>query len=350
MGPEVWVPVKSWRVRLLQGIVTASVLLTCGWSAPALEASEPLTLGLAGPEMGNDFPIDHAPISCVARDQHAVVNARTRVETSRMQVHFRVPSQTLWYRTAMRQDGADWTAILPRTTAATFEYRIEMASPTLGDSASTPAFSVDVVADLERCQTGFVPSVQTPIIVRVPQGAPLIPPVPAGFSPVGVVGANEAVVPSSSSKGRLVAAAALPMAVVAGIAASSSQESGPKATPVGDVGFKFAGVQPADGYISLSGTRLFWSLDVDHTTRTPVSYGCVLELLADSRSCAFASGFFSASGNDDAIQRVTLSGPLRATCPSDFTATGVRVSVQSLALNSRIVFEATVPARFEVGP
>ena len=70
----------------------------------------------------------------------------------------------------------------------------------------------------------------TPIVVTVPEGAPLVPPVPAGLSPAGVTAAAER---PRSKKGLKIAGAAAVVAVGAATAVgvSASNEPEPAAVP-----------------------------------------------------------------------------------------------------------------------
>jgi hypothetical protein len=287
--------------------------------------------------------IEHAPIACAVADRHVVVSARTPAPPGRLQVRFRVPGESHWYAIDMRPEGGAWTARLPRVTRDRFEYQILLQGPTLDAPSVTASHLVDVVGDPAACSTSSVAAVDSQILVHVPDGAPLVPPVPPGFSPVGVLAVSE-VEEGGRSKLLLAAAAVVPLGVgAAAVAASSSGGSTPKAEPVADPRFKVGALQPPGGPLSLTGARLVWTVDLDHPTRVPVFYGWTLDLLVGSTRCATMTGFFQAAGTN---QR-TLTGLLRATCPLSFEADAVRVTI---TLGNDPVHEVTLPASYQVGP
>lgn len=320
-------------MRKVGGGMTAAGLLAA-WTAavPALA------------QAGDPSAIEHVPLACAVRDRHPVVRARTEAPAARMQVHFRAPGEGPWYAIDMRTEEGAWTARLPRATRSSFEYRIARQEPALG-TVTTATFTVPVVAEPGGCAEPSLSSVESQILVSVPEGAPLVPPVPAGFSPVGVLAFVEEA-RSPRSKLVLGAVVALPVAVGAFVVSAGSGNSEAKSEDLMiDPAFKFDGLQPSGGPLSLTATRLFWLVDVDHATRAPVFYSWTLELLAGSTPCANMGGFFQAAGAGG--QQRNLTGTLRGTCPTPFHATGVRVTV---SLGPRVLFQTTAPASFEVGP
>jgi hypothetical protein len=286
-----------------------------------------------------DPVVEHVPLTCAVADRHAVVTARTE-GAARMQVHFRAPGDGPWYVVDMRRDAGAWTARLPRATRASFEYRVARQEPTLA-AVTTPAYTVPVVSEPGGCSEPSLASVESQILVSVPEGAPLVPPVPFGFSPVGVLAFVEETRPPRS-KLVLAGIVAVPVGVATLAATSGRPES--KSEDLGvEPAFKFNSIQPAGGPISLAGTRLTWLVDIDHAARVPVFYAWTLELLVGSSSCASTIGSFQVAG----AQQRTLSGGLRGTCPVPFTSSAVRVGI---SLGTRLLYQAVIPASFAVGP
>ena len=72
-----------------------------------------------------------------------------------------------------------------------------------------------------ECDIAGRASVDAPIVVTVPAGAPLVPPVPAGFSPAGVVAAE----PPKRSSLPLKIAGGVAAAAVIGVTAAATAET-----------------------------------------------------------------------------------------------------------------------------
>ena len=136
----------------------------------------------------------HHPIECVPSGRYArvIASGAPAESAARAELQFRVRPDAAWYGVAMTADGGSWSAALPRPVPplTQFEYRIVMTAPDLG-TAETAALPVRVADDPAQCAAQSSIAVAAPIVVRVPAGAPLVPPVPPGFSPAGVVAPAE---------------------------------------------------------------------------------------------------------------------------------------------------------------
>lgn len=142
---------------------------------------------------GAGIAIRHDPIPCVATDRYARI-AATPVPPETVvgaELQFRDTDAGGWYGVRMARDGGRWTGLLPKPTRSLqrFEYRIVMTERDLSTRESDAVF-VRIGDAAAPCQVDSQAAVSSPIVVRVPDGAPLMPPVPAGFSPAGVVAAQ----------------------------------------------------------------------------------------------------------------------------------------------------------------
>ena len=129
----------------------------------------------------------HEPLSCAAPDGYAHVSARgvPAEGVASGEVRFRVDPRGAWYTVRMTSAGGEWTAALPRPQSLLkgFEYEVALTG-TDAQSVTRGPVAVEVRRDCPAAGT----AVAEAIVVQVPPGAPLVPPVPAGFSPVGVTG------------------------------------------------------------------------------------------------------------------------------------------------------------------
>jgi hypothetical protein len=198
----------------------------------------------------------HDPVPCVGADRYATVSARATDATAvaRAEVEFRAAADGGWYAVGLARGGDSWSGVLPRPTPRTgrFEYRVVMTG-TDGQRQETAPFGVRV-EDPDRCPTRGSASIPSRIVVRVPPGAPVMPPVPPGFSPAGAV----AFVPPApkSRKTALIVGGGV---VAGGIAAAAGGSGGAPRT-FGTPEFTlFSTRPPAGATVSL---RSFLTLEV----------------------------------------------------------------------------------------
>src|SRR5688572_29344490 len=126
----------------------------------------PVAAGAATPE------IEHTALGCTPVDRYARIAGRSVARAGRAELQFRSGAAGGWYSVRMTEHGGEWTAFLPRPTSARqIEYRIVMTG-----SDSVSATSPDItVAVQEACDSDAQPSVPSPIVIRVPEGAPAVP-------------------------------------------------------------------------------------------------------------------------------------------------------------------------------
>jgi hypothetical protein len=214
----------------------------------------------------------HQPIECVPSGRYArvVANGAPAESVARAELQFRVRPDAAWYGVSMTAEGSSWSAALPRPVAplTQFEYRVVMTAPDLG-TTETPALSIRVVEDPAQCTASSTIAVAAPIVVRVPAGAPLVPPVPPGFSPAGVAAPAE---PKAADKRKVVKWIAGGAAAAGIAAAAAGVGSGPPEAPeVSD--FRVSGISPTPGSeISISGDQVSVFVEVSGEPRESLTF------------------------------------------------------------------------------
>jgi hypothetical protein len=168
--------------------------------------------------------------------------------------HVPVPASSPWYAVAMMREGDRLSAVLPRPrmSVGKVRYVIEVT-----DAAAAVARDeehvVEVVGAANACGAGDVaPRVETAqVVVEVPPGAPLVPPVPQGFSPVGAsaVEGSLDLVRKSRHKGLLLALGG----VALGGAAAASQLSAESPPQVESSGPPIPGFTLVNTFPSMGG-------------------------------------------------------------------------------------------------
>ena len=106
-----------------------------------------------------------------------------------MRVAFRPDGAHVWHGATAEAAADGFVATLPRPrlSARMVLYRFE-ATRSGAAAVTSIEYSATVVADAGACAGALADSVQSArVLVDVPPGAPLVPPVPAGFDPVGAV-------------------------------------------------------------------------------------------------------------------------------------------------------------------
>ena len=142
------------------------------------QSSRPLTIRTAHPAcfVAAGFPVIRALIEPADAVEHAMVM-------------FRPEGYPLWYQVPMRRTGEGFMGVLPkpRPSARRIYYMVEVLSPGRprgrGQQLSAP-----VVEEASACAGSPAETVESAAVgVKVPKGAPIVPPVPPGFVPVGAV-------------------------------------------------------------------------------------------------------------------------------------------------------------------
>ena len=230
-----------------------------------------------------------------------------------------------WYSVAMARAGAGFEAYLPRPTRrmARVEYRVVMTGADAKASA-TPAHALAV--DPACGSSDAVVEVAAPIVIRVPPGAPPVPPVPAGFSPAGVVAAEEKRGLSTGRK--LLAGAALAGAIGAGTAVVATSEPPPAISA--PIEFTLFDVQPSPGnVITASGAGLFVAMRVVGGERVPGSLIWDVELFAPgvAAACARMRGVAELGAGRPGV--VFLDAPLEIAgpCGQSFDVDRLRILI-----------------------
>jgi hypothetical protein len=204
------------------------------------------------------------------------------------------------------------------------------------------------VADAAACgdSAASTTAAAAPIAVRVPRGAPLVPPVPAGFSPVGVVAVVDPVRRSMARE--LVIGAGLAGGIVAGVVLGAGSLEQPER--VTDLpGFRFAGTMPLAGSVLSAGDQLSAFLLLTGRTTRPFAFVWSFDMLeaGGDRVCASMGG--PASIESTLPVTVTLTGPLTraSACGERFDVDRARLRV---LVDGRLVFDeiqAPLPFHFE---
>ena len=325
-----------------------------------------MTAGLAGQLMAlalaasvpasaaGRIAIDHARVDCVPYDRYPRIAATGApadgVATAQLQ--FRAGGDGGWYSVGMAAEGTAWSAFLPRPIRplARLEYRIVMRWSDAGEAA-TAVNVVRVGGDPAECSGAVLSSaaLAAPIVVRVPEGAPVVPPVPAGFSPAGVVAVEEAA-RKTSGLTKLAVGTALAGGVAAGALFGNGAFGQPpelSLTP----GFRFSGIAPVPGSVlSSSSGQLSVFVLVTGRSNLPLDFNWVFELMGVGVEsvCLSMSGRLNVAASLPAT--VTLVGPLFprvASCGERFDVDRSRLRV---IIRGQTVFDevqAPLPFHFE---
>jgi hypothetical protein len=221
---------------------------------------------------------------------------------------FRPEGYALWYQVALQRTAEDFVAVLPkpRPSAQRIHYFVEAHGQ--GGRARSPEAVLRVVEDPSECTGPVAAAVESAsIVVRVPRGAPPVPPVPPGFVPAGARSAPDTA--RRRLRGNLLVAGGLAAAV-----------GGLVAIPHGDT--PAAGPQPAPNQIQYldsvppPGSRLSLSDAPTMTLRVRVRVGqpvgpglirmSLFRQVAPGAPCAVLLG--SHAGFQPGTQDVTISG------------------------------------------
>jgi hypothetical protein len=235
-----------------------------------------LALATAAPA-ASALEVVHQPLACASPDGYVRITARgvPADGVAAGEVRFRASAAGAWYVVRMGPAGEDWAASLPRPLAslARFEYEVALTGAD-ANAAATGPIAVAVRADCAAARAAA-----EPIAVLVPPGAPLVPPVPAGFSPVGVTG--PAVVKKGHGGLKVLGAVAVAGAGAGVAAAVGSTSHAPPEEPQ-VLTFTFDGVTPQPGTTLTAGSTLTVFLRVSPQPRRPLSLQWTMQLVSPS--------------------------------------------------------------------
>ncbi|HET8647967.1 MAG TPA: hypothetical protein VFO85_20900 [Vicinamibacteria bacterium] len=303
---------------------------------------------LAAPAEGA-VALRHEPLACVPANRYALVSAAGEPagQVAGLTVQFRTDAAGGWYGVAMANENGTWSARLPRPAAAlaAFEYRLLLTS-TAAEVTEGPVHPVRV-APPEECEAPSArPSIATPILVNVPPGAPLVPPVPAGFNPTGVVAAQPP--PRPPSKAGKIGLGAVAAVVGGAAAAGVLLAAGPEPPPPPLPTFSFNGTTPQPGSVlSLSRTPFAVFVLLSHPPHRSLNLEWRVELLREGSGplCVVMQSVYTAAIDT----RVTLTAPMAATgtCGERFTVIALRLIMQ---MGTSRVYDALHALPFEVEP
>ncbi len=283
----------------------------------------------------------------------ALIEPYETVESAR--VFFRPEAYPLWYQVPMRRDGEGFIAVLPkpRPSAQRVHYFVEATAPG-HPQARGQQHVVPVVEEAAQCTGAPGETAETAAVaVRVPKGAPMVPPVPPGFVPVGAVNLEN----PERQKGPLPLIIAGGFAAVVGgvFALPGAHREAPAEGSRDEIVF-IDSTPPPDSRLSLSsGPGL--AVRVRIRTRRAVGPGNVRVVLFRSFAggpeapCAVlvsAHAGFSA----DTPQEVVVSGPFQQAqvCqPSDRLRLALEENGQ-VVVSTGLSSPADYPARYFIDP
>jgi hypothetical protein len=292
--------------------------------------------------------IAHQPLPCVVADRFVRIAARGTPPPRSAEVQFRTDADGPWYALAMTAGNGEWSAVLPRPMASLtgFEYRISMAGEG-GETSQTPAYAVKVGADAAACGAASLSAVDASIAVRVPYGAPVVPPVPRGFNPSGVTGTAEPAPPEGPKKALLIGGA---VAAAGGVAALALGGGSDAAAPPDLPEFTLEGSIPASGStVSVSRDTIQVLVRMDREPTEPLT----LDWRVEWRATAAGFVCVTMAGTFNGAQRPTglvLTGPFLYI---PFCGTnGFDAAFAHLVINTggHNAFAQTVPLNFRFVP
>jgi hypothetical protein len=296
--------------------------------------------------------IQHDPLACVPLDRYARISARGAPadQVASAELQFRANGGGAWYSIRMTSQAGDWSAVLPRPTASLggFEYRLVMASKTLEPAAAGP-YSVRVSGGADACVVPAESSLSSSIVVGVPAGAPVVPPVPEGFSPAGAVAAQERERAGSRSKRTPLILAGLGLA--GGAAAIAVAAGSGTAQPALDIpSFAFDGASPnPDSVLSLSRGSLQVFVRMSHEPEQPLTFIWRLDLRSAAPGaplCLYMTDVFVGAQRPT---RLVLTAPLNnsGACGDRFE---VEVGRLTIGVRNQPVLDATLALPYKVEP
>jgi hypothetical protein len=315
-------------------------------------------LGAAG--TARALEVVHEPLSCVPAGRYARIVARgvPAEGVASAEAQFRTGPDAGWYRVRLDADGDAWQGFLPQPTAALarFEYRVVLFAPDASQRETEPAV-VTVAPTAAGCPAGDASAAAASIVLQVPAGAPLVPPVPMGFSPVGAMlpqaAQRLAPRPVKGGAGTRLALGVGLAGLAGGAVTALGQRSGDAiAPPPEDPGqrlptFSFTGSVPSAGAtLSLARDQLRVTVSMDREPAEPMPVQFTVGLQRDT-GVSISSRCAAMTGSFDAVQRplaLVLTGPVvlgaGAPCGEQFE---VRALFVQVSMGARQVMQGTVP-------
>jgi hypothetical protein len=250
--------------------------------------------------------VQHQPLACVVADRFVRIAAKGSPAPRSAELQFRSDPDGPWYAVAMTAENGEWAAVLPRTMASLsrFEYRITMAGEG-SETSQTPVYAVSVGADAAACGAAALSAVSASIVVRVPHGAPVVPPVPRGFNPGGVTGTQDPA-PRDSTKAVLVGGA---VAVAGGVAALALGGEAEAAERPDLPEFTLEGSNPAPGStvsVSRDAIQVFVRMDREPTEPLTLDWRVEWRATAAGFVCVTMAGTFNGAQRPTGL---VLTGP-----------------------------------------
>jgi hypothetical protein len=306
------------------------------------------------------FEVVHEPVDCVPPGRYTRVVARGNPATAvaSAEAQFRTHATGDWYRVRLSAVDGGWEGLLPQPTASLsrFEYRVVLTGTDASTSETGP-IGVDVSP--EGCPLRDDSAAQGSIVVLVPPGAPIAPPVPAGFSPVGAsVPEGErrlAPRPTASSRSKLLV---IGTGVVAGGAVAALAGGGSRqgdGAPTGDPliipRFTFTTVIPPPGSpVSFRSGQfgVVVTMDKEPSRPLPVDFRVLLMTSSAGTVCAAMNGRYEGALRPLGL---VLNAPLSLIGQGCGEAFEVQYLLLFLSVNDRTVLTQSVtlerPVRFE---
>src|SRR4029450_10182285 len=147
-------------------------------TASGVKFTEPLRITPDRPAClgASAFPVLRARID----PWDSVVSAR---------LFFRPQGYPYWYSVPMQRGADDFVGLLPKPRPSAQQVVYYVEAEAYKQRARSLEHSAAVVEVDEECPGAVAPHMEAAgLVVRVPPGAPAVPPVPPGFEPVGAAG------------------------------------------------------------------------------------------------------------------------------------------------------------------
>jgi hypothetical protein len=248
--------------------------------------------------------------ACVLAAAFPLVRAQVEpwASVTGVRLSFRPEGYPLWYQVAMQRTAEGFLAVLPkpRPSARRIHYFVEANAA--GARARSPEHAARVVEDRAECPGEVAAAVESAsIVLRVPKGAPEVPPVPPGFVPAGARSAPDT--KTARTRGNLLVAGGLAAAVGGLIAIPhGGREAAVIEPPANQIQY-LESVPPPGSRLTLSEGPIM-TLRVRVRVSQPVGPGLIRMSLfrqfAPSVPCAVLLG--SHAGFPPGTQDVTISG------------------------------------------
>jgi hypothetical protein len=293
--------------------------------------------------------VDHEPLRCARADYHArvVAAAEPAEEVASAELLFRT-DQGGWYRISMGRTIGGWTALLPRTTSGrdAFEYQLLFTSTRAGEPVISPVVRVPVTA---TCAADSKSAVATTIVVTVPAGAPVVPPVPPGFSPTGVASARESENGHGSSRKPIAVLAAAGAVAALAVAGTSKATSDPPDEGPDIPFFLFNDAAPRPGTpVSLAAGGLTINVLMSHIPEQPIDliWRAEFRQAANGPACVVMQDVFKGAQMRVAL---LLTAPLSSSGACGPTPVDTTVLRLTIDVGGEPVHDSTTgfPFRFE---